>query len=96
MASSDIAGRSRVSRPEAPGLFELLHAFGEQARVALGTRGVVLAAGGFSANAELRKAYIPFAEHHVSILPYTNTGDGIAVGQVHFSWSGFRKALRSD
>ena len=44
MASSDIAGRSRVSRPEAPGLFELLHAFGEQARVALGTRGVVLAA----------------------------------------------------
>ena len=45
------------------------------------SRGVVLAAGGFSANAELRKAYIPFAEHHVSILPYTNTGDGIAVGQ---------------
>ena len=41
-------------------------------------RGVILAAGGFSANAAMRKAYIPFAEQHVSILPYENTGDGIA------------------
>ena len=41
-------------------------------------KGVVLASGGFSANAEMRKAYIPFAEQHVSILPYDNTGDGIA------------------
>lgn len=41
------------------------------------TRGVILAAGGFSANAAMRKAYIPFAEQHVSILPYENTGDGI-------------------
>lgn len=40
-------------------------------------KGVVLASGGFSANAEMRKAYIPFAEQHVSILPYSNTGDGI-------------------
>lgn len=45
------------------------------------SRGVVLASGGFSANAELRKAYIPFAEQHISIVPYTNTGDGIAAGQ---------------
>lgn len=44
-------------------------------------KGVILAAGGFSANAEMRKAYIPFAEQHVSILPYANTGDGIAAGQ---------------
>lgn len=44
-------------------------------------RGVVLASGGFSANAELRKAFIPYADQHVSILPYTNTGDGIAAGQ---------------
>lgn len=40
-------------------------------------RGVILASGGFSANAEMRQTYIPFAEHHVSILPYANTGDGI-------------------
>jgi succinate dehydrogenase/fumarate reductase flavoprotein subunit len=42
--------------------------------------GVILASGGFSANAEMRKAYIPFAEKHVSILPYDNMGDGIAAG----------------
>ena len=42
------------------------------------TKGVVLAAGGSSANAEMRKANIPFAEHHVSILPYENSGDGIS------------------
>lgn len=44
-------------------------------------RGVVLASGGFSASAELRKAHIPFADQHVSILPYTNTGDGIAAAK---------------
>jgi len=39
--------------------------------------GVVLASGGFSANAQLRAAYIPYADHHVSLLPYENTGDGM-------------------
>ncbi len=44
----------------------------------LGARhGVVLASGGFSANEQLRQAYMPHAEHHVSILPYHNTGDGM-------------------
>lgn len=42
--------------------------------------GVLLAAGGFSASEQLRKAYIPFAEDHVSILPYENTGDGMNMG----------------
>lgn len=45
------------------------------------TRGVVLASGGFSANATMRQAYIPYPEQHVSILPYGNTGDGIAAAQ---------------
>lgn len=40
-------------------------------------RGVVLASGGFSANAQMRREYIPFAEHHVSIVPEGNTGDGL-------------------
>jgi len=43
----------------------------------LASKGVILAAGGFSANEQMRKDYIPFAEQHVSILPYENTGDGI-------------------
>ncbi|MES2172348.1 MAG: FAD-dependent oxidoreductase [Pseudomonadota bacterium] len=42
--------------------------------------GVLLAAGGFSASEQLRKAYIPYAEDHVSILPYENTGDGMNMG----------------
>jgi succinate dehydrogenase/fumarate reductase flavoprotein subunit len=45
------------------------------------SKGVILASGGFSANADMRKTYIPFAEQHVSILPYENTGDGIASAQ---------------
>lgn len=39
--------------------------------------GVVLASGGFSANEQLRRAYVPHADHHRSILPYENTGDGM-------------------
>lgn len=69
--------------------------------------GVVLAAGGFSANKEMRKAHIPFAEEHISILPYENTGDGIQAGQAIGAamgednhspavWSVVSKRLRSD
>ena len=41
------------------------------------TRGVVLASGGFSANAKLRKDYMPYPDQHVSITSDDNTGDGM-------------------
>ena len=70
-------------------------------------KGVILASGGFSANAEMRKAYIPFAEQHVSILPYENTGDGISSAQaagaemgaenhVNAVWAVVSKRTRED
>jgi succinate dehydrogenase/fumarate reductase flavoprotein subunit len=70
-------------------------------------KGVILASGGFSANAEMRKAYIPFAEQHVSILPYENTGDGIAAAtasgavmgaenHVNAVWAVVSKRTRGD
>lgn len=43
----------------------------------LARRGVVLASGGFSANAQMRQRYFPFPEHHVSLVPEGNTGDGL-------------------
>ena len=70
-------------------------------------RGVVLASGGFSANEQMRKAYIPFAEQHVSIMPYDNTGDGInaateagavmgAENHVNAVWAVVSKRMRDD
>lgn len=41
--------------------------------------GVVLASGGFSANPIMRAKYIPYAEHHVSLTPESNTGDGLSM-----------------
>ena len=43
-------------------------------------RGVLLASGGFGANAEMRAKYIPFAAHHWSLQPDENVGDGIQLG----------------
>lgn len=40
--------------------------------------GIVLASGGFSASADWRKRHLPYAEHHVSMMPDGNTGDGLA------------------
>jgi succinate dehydrogenase/fumarate reductase flavoprotein subunit len=40
-------------------------------------RGVVLASGGFSANAKLRKEYMPYPDQHVSLMSDDNTGDGM-------------------
>jgi succinate dehydrogenase/fumarate reductase flavoprotein subunit len=44
-------------------------------------RGVVLASGGFSANPEMRAKHIPFSEHHISLMPPGNTGDGLRAAQ---------------
>ncbi|WP_296255169.1 MULTISPECIES: FAD-dependent oxidoreductase [unclassified Pseudomonas] len=44
-------------------------------------RAVVLATGGFSANEVMRREYFPFAEHHVSLVPEGNTGDGLQHAQ---------------
>lgn len=41
--------------------------------------GVVLASGGFSANAALVARHIPNAAHHIVMLPETNSGDGMAM-----------------
>lgn len=43
-------------------------------------RGVVLASGGFPANATMRGQHLPHAEVHRSMAPATDTGDGIALG----------------
>ena len=43
-------------------------------------RGVLLATGGYGASEQLRARYIPFAEHHYSLQPEGNVGDGIAMG----------------
>jgi predicted oxidoreductase len=44
-------------------------------------RGVVLASGGFGANAAWRQRYMPLAEAHISVQPDTNIGDGIRLAQ---------------
>ena len=43
-------------------------------------KGVVLASGGFSANAQLRRAYMPYPDQHISIMAGCNTGDGMNMG----------------
>ena len=43
-------------------------------------KGVVLASGGFSANEQLRRAYIPYPDQHISIMAGCNTGDGMNMG----------------
>jgi FAD binding domain len=43
------------------------------------SKGVVLATGGWSMNAQLRKAYMPFADDHVSIMQSGSTGDGMNI-----------------
>jgi hypothetical protein len=45
------------------------------------TRGVVLASGGFGANAEMRAQYMPLPDVHLSAQPAENVGDGIRIGE---------------
>ena len=40
-------------------------------------RGVILASGGFSSNPAMRAQFIPYADHHVSLVSSGNVGDGI-------------------
>lgn len=44
-------------------------------------RGVLLASGGFSADAEMRRKYIPFGDQHYSLMSDSNAGDGIRMGR---------------
>lgn len=46
----------------------------------LARKGVVLATGGFSANEQLRRAYMPYPDQHISIMAGCNTGDGMNMG----------------
>lgn len=48
-----------------------------QPTTVLARRGVILAGGGFSANAQLRHRFIPFPEQHISMVCEGNDGTGI-------------------
>lgn len=45
-------------------------------------RGVVLATGGFSASREMRREYFPYPDQHVTLMPDSNTGDGLKNAQL--------------
>lgn len=51
-----------------------------KSEVLTATRGVVLASGGFSGNEQLRRAYMPYPDQHISIMAGCNTGDGMNMG----------------
>ncbi|MGJ7530621.1 FAD-dependent oxidoreductase [Variovorax sp. GB1P17] len=52
----------------------------------LARRGVVLATGGFGANAAMRAECLPLADHHLSLQPEGNVGDGIRLGIAAGGW----------
>lgn len=50
-------------------------------KITVSASGVILASGGFGANQEMLGRFVPMAEHHRSMQPESNTGDGIRLGQ---------------
>ncbi|VTU27117.1 FAD-dependent oxidoreductase [Variovorax sp. PBL-E5] len=53
---------------------------GQRIRVAARC-GVLLATGGYGASEQMRRKHIPFAEHHHSLQPEGNVGDGVRLGR---------------
>lgn len=53
---------------------------GGQERTFAAGSGVVLASGGFGANAQMRRRYVPQADAGWSLQPESNQGDGIVMG----------------
>lgn len=43
------------------------------------SRGVVMASGGFSHDDTFKARYVANPEHHISLMPKTNTGDGLSM-----------------
>ena len=54
---------------------------GDRDQVLLARHAVVMASGGFGANAELRQEFLPMADSHVSLQPEDNVGDGVMMGR---------------
>jgi succinate dehydrogenase/fumarate reductase flavoprotein subunit len=52
-----------------------------QTRTVMARLGVVLASGGFSANAQWRSERTPFADQHIGLPPQTNQGEGLVMAQ---------------
>ena len=60
------------------------------------TRGVVLASGGFSHNAEMLRQFVPHADVHETVLPEGNRGDGLQMGMAagaHMGSGNFHNVL---
>jgi succinate dehydrogenase/fumarate reductase flavoprotein subunit len=53
---------------------------GNSPQTVLARRGIVLASGGFGANTEMRRKYVPQADAGWSLQPEGNRGDGITMG----------------
>lgn len=49
-------------------------------------RGVLLASGGYGANEQMRARFIPMAQHHHSLQPEGNVGDGVRMGVAAGAW----------